>query len=97
MGQILHGSATATGVVRRAIQNSSDSLKAVSKRDRINPKMAPKWKKRTIASGPALGSVRPALDGARRRKRGGYRPRFVATERCRWKIAATRCSRTSHI
>jgi len=47
MGQILHASATTTGVVRRAIQSSSDSLRALAKRYGINPKMAPKWKKRT--------------------------------------------------
>jgi hypothetical protein len=47
MGQILHGSATTTGVVRLAIQRSSDSLRTLSKRYGINPKTAPKWKKRT--------------------------------------------------
>jgi hypothetical protein len=53
MGQILHASATTTGVVRRAIQRSSDSLRALSKRYGINPKTAPKWKKRTsVADSP---------------------------------------------
>ena len=47
MGQILHGSATATGVVRRAIQRSSDSLRALAKRYGINPKTVAKWRKRT--------------------------------------------------
>jgi RNA-directed DNA polymerase len=47
MGQILHGSATATGVVRLAIQRSSDSLRALAKRYGINPKTVAKWKKRT--------------------------------------------------
>jgi hypothetical protein len=40
MGQILHASATTTGVVRRAIQRSSDSLRALAKRYGINPKTA---------------------------------------------------------
>ena len=47
MGQILHASATTKGGVRRAIQRSSDSLRALSKRYGINPKTVAKWKKRT--------------------------------------------------
>jgi hypothetical protein len=54
MGQILHGGATTTGVVRLAIQRSSDSLRTLSKRHGINPKTALKWKKRTgVADSPA--------------------------------------------
>jgi transposase len=97
MGQILHASATTTGVVRRAIQSSSDGLRALAKRYGINPKTVAKWKKRTSARGLAHGSAHPALDGARRRRRGGGRPRFAATERCRWTIAWTRFSRPSRI
>jgi hypothetical protein len=97
MGQILHGSATTTGVVRLAIQRSSDSLRALSKRYRINPKMAPKWKKRTGARGPSHGSARAALDGAQHRRRGGDRPRFAATRCRRRTIACTRFSRASRI
>jgi transposase len=97
MGQILHASATTTGVVRRAIQRSSASLRALSKRYGINPKTVAKWKKRTGARGSSHGSAHPALDGARRRRRGANRPRFAATERCRWTIACTRFSRLSRI
>jgi transposase len=68
MGQILHASATTTGGVRRAIQRSSDSLRALAKRYGINPKTVAKWKKRTGARRPAHGSAHPALDGARRRR-----------------------------
>lgn len=46
MGQVLHGSATTTEAVRRAIQNSQESLRALSKRYGINQKTAAKWKKR---------------------------------------------------
>src|SRR3984957_5330821 len=38
MGQILHGSATTTEAVRRAIQHSQASLRALTKRYGINPK-----------------------------------------------------------
>jgi transposase len=68
MGQILHASATTMGVVRLAIQCSSDSLRALSKRYGINPKTVAKWKKRTGARGLAYGSAHPALDGSQRRR-----------------------------
>jgi len=47
MGQILHGSATTTEAIRRAIQNSQASLRALSKRYGINQKTVAKWRKRT--------------------------------------------------
>ena len=46
MGQVLHGSATTTEAVRRAIQHSQESLRALSKRYGINQKTVAKWKKR---------------------------------------------------
>jgi transposase InsO family protein len=53
MGQVLHGSATTTEVVRRAIQHSQESLRALSKRYGINQKTVAKWKKRdTVADHP---------------------------------------------
>ncbi|KLK92812.1 transposase [Microvirga vignae] len=47
MGQVLHGSATTTEAIRRAIQNSQASLRTLAKRYGINPKTVAKWKKRT--------------------------------------------------
>ena len=47
MGQVHHGSATTTAAVRRAIQHSQESLRALAKRYGINPKTVAKWKKRT--------------------------------------------------
>jgi len=38
MGQILHGSATTTAAVRRAIQHSQESLMVLAKRYDIKPK-----------------------------------------------------------
>lgn len=38
MGQVLHGCATTTEAIRRTIQNSQESLRALSKRYGINPK-----------------------------------------------------------
>jgi transposase InsO family protein len=50
MGQVLHGSATTTEAVRRAIQHSQESLRALAKRYGINPKTVAKWKKRTATA-----------------------------------------------
>ena len=47
MGQILHGSATTTEAIRRAIQNSEESLRALSAGYGINQKTVAKWRKRT--------------------------------------------------
>jgi DNA-binding transcriptional regulator YiaG len=44
MGQVLHGSATTTAAVRRAIQDSQESLKVLAARYGINPKTVQKWK-----------------------------------------------------
>ena len=46
MGQLLHGSATTTEAVRRAIQDSQESLRVLAKRYGINQKTVAKWKKR---------------------------------------------------
>jgi transposase InsO family protein len=46
MGQVLHGSATTTEAIRRAIQHSQASLRALARRYGINPKTVAKWKKR---------------------------------------------------
>jgi hypothetical protein len=50
MGQILHGSATTTEAVRRAIQHSQESLRGLAKRYRVNPKTVAKWKARSSVS-----------------------------------------------
>jgi transposase InsO family protein len=47
MGQVLHGSATTTKAVRRAIQHSQESLRGLARRHGINPKTVAKWKRRT--------------------------------------------------
>ena len=47
MGQVLHGSATTTEAIRRAIQNSQESLRQLARRHGINQKTVAKWKNRT--------------------------------------------------
>lgn len=55
MGQVLHGCARTTEAVRRAIQNSQESLKVLAKRYHINPKTVAKWKKRDTVSDSPMG------------------------------------------
>jgi hypothetical protein len=59
MGQVLHGSATTTEAVRRAIQNSQESLRALSQRYGINQKTVAKWKKRTLVQDLPTGPKEP--------------------------------------
>jgi len=59
MGQVLHGCATTTEAVRRAIQNSQESLRALSKRYGINPKTVAKWKKRSFVVDLPTGPKEP--------------------------------------
>jgi transposase InsO family protein len=55
MGQVLHGCATTTEAVRRAIQHSQESLRGLARRYGINPKTVAKWKKRTSVVDQATG------------------------------------------
>ena len=55
MGQVLHGSATTTEAVRRAIQHSQESLRALARRYGINQKTVTKWRKRTSVADERTG------------------------------------------
>jgi hypothetical protein len=59
MGQILHGSATTTEAVRRAIQHSQESLRGLAKRYGVNSKTVAKWKARSSVSDLPTGPKQP--------------------------------------
>jgi transposase InsO family protein len=59
MGQVLHGSATTTEAIRRAIQHSQESLRVLAKRHGINPKTVAKWKRRTAVTDLPTGPKEP--------------------------------------
>jgi len=59
MGQVLHGSATTTAAIRRAIQNSQESLRALSARYGINQKTVAKWKRRSTVTDLPTGPRDP--------------------------------------
>jgi hypothetical protein len=59
VGQILHGSATTTTAIRRAIQHSQESLRTLARRHGINPKTVAKWKKRSSVTDLPTGPKHP--------------------------------------
>lgn len=59
MGQILHGCARTTEAVRRAIQQSQESIAVLSDRYHLNPKMVTKWKRRTHVHDAPMGPKQP--------------------------------------
>jgi transposase InsO family protein len=59
MGQVLHGSATTTEAIRRTIQHSQASLRALARRYGINPKTVAKWKKRGSVADLPTGPREP--------------------------------------
>jgi hypothetical protein len=59
MGQVLHGSATTTAAIRRAIQHSQESLRTLAKRYGVNPKTVAKWKGRSSFTDLPTGPTAP--------------------------------------
>src|SRR5256714_4932182 len=59
MGQVLHGSATTIEAIRRAIQHSKESLRALSRRYGINQKTVRKWKARSSVVDRRTGPKEP--------------------------------------
>jgi hypothetical protein len=59
MGQILHSCAATTAALRRTIQNSQESLKAIADHYHINVKTVAKWRKRTGVEDSPMGPRKP--------------------------------------
>ena len=59
MGQVHPGSATTTAAIRRAIQHSQESLRALAKRYGVNQKTVAKWRKRTSVADLPTGPQEP--------------------------------------
>ena len=55
MGQVLHGSATTTEAVRRSIQRSRESVRALARRHGISPTTVQKWRRRRTTADAAMG------------------------------------------
>ena len=59
MGQVLHGSATTTAAIRRAIQHSQASLRELADRYGVNPKTVAKWRGREGTADRRTGPKSP--------------------------------------
>lgn len=59
MGQILHGCATTTEAVRRAIQHSQESLRTLARRHGVNQKTVAKWRSRNSVTDLPTGPRQP--------------------------------------
>jgi transposase len=59
MGQVLHGSARPTAAIRRALQRSEESVRALARRYGISPTTVQKWRKRETTADLAMGPKEP--------------------------------------
>jgi transposase-like protein len=59
MGQVLHGGATTTEAIRRAIQHRQESLKTLARRHGINQKTVAKCRRRSSAADLPTGPREP--------------------------------------
>ena len=57
MGRVLHGSATTTEAVRRAIQAREESVRALARRYGVSPTTVQKWRKRGMDFPPESGGM----------------------------------------
>ena len=73
MGQVLHGSATTTEAIRRAIQHSQESLRALAKRYGIKPEDRREVEGTDHGHRPADQTEGATLDGPLRRGGSGHR------------------------
>src|SRR3982751_6278836 len=89
MGQVLHGSARTTAAVRRAIQQSQESLRVLAQRHGINPKTVAKWKKRPSVQDERTGPKDPRSTVLTLEEGPSLLP-FGGTRSCRWTTASTR-------
>src|SRR5215207_3135708 len=94
MGQVLHGSATTTEAVRRAIQLRQESVRALAKRYGVSPTTVQKWRKRSSTADAQMGPKEPRSTVLTREEEAIV----VASDAipcCRWTTASTAYSQRS--
>lgn len=96
MGRVLHGSATTTEAIRRAIQNSEESLRVLARRHGLTQKTVAKWKRRTSGADLPTGP-KDAKSTVLTLTRRPSSSRSGGTHFCSWMTASLRSSRPSRI
>lgn len=94
MGQVLHDSARTTKVVRRAIQHSEESLRALAKCHGVNQEKIVKWKKRTSCADLLTGPKDPRSTSLTIEEKAVV-VAFRGTRYCRLMTISTRSKRQS--
>ena len=93
MGQVRHGSARTTAAVRRAIQQSQASLRALAQRHGINPKTVAKWTKRPSVPDERTGPQQPRSTVLSIEEEAGIvafrRHTLLRLDDCRYALPAT--------
>lgn len=93
MGQVLHGSATATEAVRRAMQHSQESLRALARRHGVEPKDGRQVEEADVDDRPANRPQGAKIDGAVAGAGGDHRrlqtPYLAAVDDCLYALRAT--------
>ena len=97
MGRVLHGSATTTEAVRRAIQLREESVRALAKHYGISPTTVQKWRKRTGTADARMGPKEPRSSVLTAEEEAIIVAPSVGTRCCRSMIASAACSRPSRI
>ena len=71
MGQVLHGSATTTEAVRRAIQPRQESVRALAPRHGLSPTTVQTWRKRSTMADAPMGLREPLSSSSAMRRATG--------------------------
>ena len=95
MGQVLHGSATTTEAIRRAIQRSEEGVRALARRHGISPSTVQKWRKRRTTADARMGPKEARSTRLSPEQEAMAVAFRRGTRCCRWTTASTPSSPAS--
>jgi transposase-like protein len=91
MGQVLHGCVRTTEAIRRAIQHSQESLRALARRHSVNPKTVAKWRARQDVADHCTGPAEPRSTTLSAEEEV-WSSASAAKPSCRWTTASMPCN-----
>jgi hypothetical protein len=92
MGQVLHGSATTTEAVRRAIQLRQESARILARRFGVSPTTVQKWRGLQTRADARMGAKEISSTVLTAKEEAIVVAPSAATRSCRWTTASTACS-----